>query len=85
MVCWHPNSINSVVPGSWSIAAEMTFYLVFPALAALVELMVASAASLDRIYCRNAALEPVCFSRGFVSWAGPATIPYFSIHVLLVF
>lgn len=25
-----PDSINSVVPGDWSIAAEMTFYLVFP-------------------------------------------------------
>jgi exopolysaccharide production protein ExoZ len=26
-----PDSVNSVVPGDWSIAAEMTFYLVFPA------------------------------------------------------
>src|SRR6201996_239992 len=25
-----PDSINSVVPGDWSIAAEMTFYAVFP-------------------------------------------------------
>ena len=25
-----PDSVNSVVPGDWSIAAEMTFYLVFP-------------------------------------------------------
>jgi exopolysaccharide production protein ExoZ len=27
-----PDSVNSVVPGDWSIAAEMTFYLVFPLL-----------------------------------------------------
>ena len=27
---FHPESINSVVPGAWSIAVEMTFYLVFP-------------------------------------------------------
>jgi len=25
-----PDSVNSVVPGDWSIAAEMTFYLIFP-------------------------------------------------------
>lgn len=29
---WHPDSINNVVFGGWSIAVEMTFYLVFPAL-----------------------------------------------------
>lgn len=28
----YPDSINSVVPGGWSIAIEMTFYLVFPIL-----------------------------------------------------
>lgn len=27
-----PDSINSVVPGGWSIAVEMTFYLIFPLL-----------------------------------------------------
>jgi peptidoglycan/LPS O-acetylase OafA/YrhL len=30
---FHPESINSVVPGGWSIAVEMTFYAVFPLLA----------------------------------------------------
>lgn len=29
---FHPDTINSVVPGGWSIAVEMTFYLVFPLL-----------------------------------------------------
>ncbi|NIF18693.1 acyltransferase [Pantoea sp. Cy-639] len=28
----HPETINSVVPGGWSVAVEMTFYLVFPLL-----------------------------------------------------
>ena len=27
-----PDAINSVVPGGWSIAVEMTFYLIFPVL-----------------------------------------------------
>jgi peptidoglycan/LPS O-acetylase OafA/YrhL len=27
---WYPTSINSVVPGGWSIAVEMTFYLIVP-------------------------------------------------------
>ncbi|HEY4318276.1 MAG TPA: acyltransferase [Herbaspirillum sp.] len=26
----NPNSINSVVPGGWSVAVEMSFYLIFP-------------------------------------------------------
>jgi peptidoglycan/LPS O-acetylase OafA/YrhL len=29
---WHPETITSVVPGGWSIAVEMTFYLMFPLL-----------------------------------------------------
>ena len=33
---WHPQSINSVVPGGWSIAVEMTFYLLFPLLIAKI-------------------------------------------------
>jgi peptidoglycan/LPS O-acetylase OafA/YrhL len=34
---WHPNSLNSVVPGGWSIAVEATFYLVAPLLFALIK------------------------------------------------
>lgn len=29
---WFPDSINSIVPGGWSIGTEMTFYLVVPLL-----------------------------------------------------
>lgn len=27
---WNPQWINSIVPGGWSVAVEMTFYLVVP-------------------------------------------------------
>jgi len=27
---WHPDSVNNIVPGGWSIAVEMTFYLFVP-------------------------------------------------------
>jgi peptidoglycan/LPS O-acetylase OafA/YrhL len=33
---FHPQSINSVAPGGWSIAIEMTFYAVFPLLARFI-------------------------------------------------
>ncbi|MBI2497808.1 MAG: acyltransferase [Opitutae bacterium] len=33
---WHPETINSVVPGGWSIAAEASFYLLLPLLFKLV-------------------------------------------------
>lgn len=27
---WHPETITSVIPGGWSIAVEMTFYIIVP-------------------------------------------------------
>ena len=33
---WSPEAINAVVPGGWTIAVEMMFYLAFPLLAASV-------------------------------------------------
>jgi peptidoglycan/LPS O-acetylase OafA/YrhL len=33
---WHPETINSVVPGGWSIATETSFYLLLPFLFRLV-------------------------------------------------
>jgi len=39
---WHPEHINSLVDGGWSIAAEMTFYAVFPLMALLIRGLIAS-------------------------------------------
>ncbi len=33
---WHPLSVNSIVPGGWSMAVEMTFYVLFPLLCLLI-------------------------------------------------
>ena len=33
---WSPETINLVVPGGWTIGVEMTFYAVFPAIAAAI-------------------------------------------------
>ena len=33
---WAPSAINSVVPGGWSIAAEASFYAIFPLLPAVL-------------------------------------------------
>jgi peptidoglycan/LPS O-acetylase OafA/YrhL len=39
---WLPQTINSVVPGGWSIADEMTFYLIFPLLITRITGLVAA-------------------------------------------
>lgn len=36
---WHPHWINSIVPGGWSIAVEMTFYLTVPFLFKFIDNM----------------------------------------------
>lgn len=33
---WTPDTINLVVPGGWTIGVEMTFYAIFPLIAAMV-------------------------------------------------
>lgn len=67
--CW-PDSINSVVPGDWSIAAEMTFYAVFP-------LVIASFGARRHLYLVLAIainIFNVCF---FKPWAYSAFVAHY--------
>lgn len=68
---WHPETINSVVPGGWSIAVEMTFYLFVPVLYGLVHNV------------RRALLLTVC-SIGLSAWldqlAAQYWVPYYPVE-----
>jgi peptidoglycan/LPS O-acetylase OafA/YrhL len=55
---FHPQSINSVVPGGWSIAVEMTFYAVFPLLAHLIRSWQRAVAGLVLSFAFAALIRP---------------------------
>lgn len=64
---WWPSAFNSVVPGGWSIAVEMTFYLVFPLLASRA----GSLAAVWRLACL-AALAGLAARPLVEAWMQPA-------------
>lgn len=96
---WHPESITSVVPGGWSIAVEMTFYLLFPLLvflvrgwiSALVALLVTSVlgnAALGAIWYLRSSLWPQLSDdlvSNFVSLWFPTQLPVFIVGLLVYF
>jgi len=51
---FHPETIDSVVPGGWSIAVEMTFYLTFPLLMKYIKSIPSSLAflALSLLLCK---------------------------------
>ena len=58
---WHPETINAVVPGGWSVAIEFTFYIMLPAVLAVVTNSTRSIAFLAfslAVCVANAALMP---------------------------
>jgi peptidoglycan/LPS O-acetylase OafA/YrhL len=68
---WHPETINSVVPGGWSIAVEMTFYLFVPFLYGMI--------------CNvRRALLFTLFSIGVGAWLNPHAaqywLPYYPVE-----
>jgi peptidoglycan/LPS O-acetylase OafA/YrhL len=96
---WYPTTINSVVPGGWSIAAEMMFYLTLPFLFRWIRtfntaLVLAVATSLIAEFCRPLAVKvllghfPAGWSeliRLFVSFTFPAQFPCFCWGIVLYF
>lgn len=95
---WHPTTINSVVPGSWSIAIEMTFYLAVPFLYRRIKTLVSAlwwllgtllaAAVLDLLAIR---IFPLLFPRHaflvacFRTMWFPAQLPVFLVGLVLYF
>lgn len=62
---FHPETINSVVPGGWSIAVEMTFYLLLPLLMPYMRTLRSSLVMLTAafaLYAFNVFMVPRLFS-----------------------
>lgn len=96
---WKPETITSVVPGGWSIAVEMTFYLLFPLLVACVRgwkssllffigATAAASALFDLAWARRSSLWPGVsddLASTFTHLWFPSQLPVFAIGLLLYF
>ena len=96
---WHPASINTVVPGGWSIGAEFTFYLCIPllfrcvrslnvaatlALAATIAVGVLTPFAVRSAVAQFAAYSPKFLEKA-VFWSFPAQFPVFCMGFVLYF
>lgn len=96
---WWPDTINSVVPGDWSIAAEMTFYLVFPLAMLLVRGWLTAigfflatnwlaSASMNYFWSHRAAWWPQWSDdlvSNFLNFWFPNQLPVFAVGFVLFF
>jgi peptidoglycan/LPS O-acetylase OafA/YrhL len=91
---WSPKTINAVVPGGWSIADEMAFYLMFPALMAIVTTLPRAlgffAISILVALCSNEVaahvFDPAAQGFGkFVYYWLPNQLPIFSLGLITFF
>jgi len=96
---WHPEYITSVVHGGWSIAVEMTFYLVFPlmiffirgwgsALTALVLVIILADKALQFFWLKRSALWPGISDdlvSTFLNLWFPSQLPVFVVGFLVFF
>jgi peptidoglycan/LPS O-acetylase OafA/YrhL len=70
---FHPAAVNSTVPGSWTLSAEMTFYLSVPVLAACVRSL---RSAVIWILCAQAVFMAACpLAVAFWNAVYPAGIP----------
>jgi peptidoglycan/LPS O-acetylase OafA/YrhL len=95
---WSPAWINQVVPGGWSIAVEMNFYLLVPILYAMLPnltrtvwltlgaqlLTWSSAMAISKLLAATNQCSPGA-ANAFVSWWLPAQAPLFLFGVIVYF
>lgn len=96
---WHPATINSIVPGGWSVADEVGFYVLFPflaaairgwktALAAFVLAMVLASGIFRAAWHWRAAVwpgQPDALVAPFVDLWLPTQLPVFMVGFVLFF
>jgi peptidoglycan/LPS O-acetylase OafA/YrhL len=94
---WLPATINAVVPGGWSIAAEWTFYLMFPLLAGLLTTVNRTLAALAATVAAGGALTYTLWHasgyhltdggaylvKAYLLWWFPAQLPVFLLGFLV--
>ena len=96
---WHPEFINSIVHGGWSIAVEMTFYLIFPLLTLIIRGWVSALGSLVLTVIAAPAIWLIFWSMRGSLWPGlpdylvatfltlwfPSQLPVFLVGFVLYF
>jgi peptidoglycan/LPS O-acetylase OafA/YrhL len=96
---WYPSTINSVVPGGWSIGAEVMFYLCIPLLHKLIKsldgaLWIALAGTLavsvgaplaNNLIAPHFPESWKTLIGEFVGWSFPSQLPVFFMGLVLYF
>lgn len=96
---WHPLATNAIVPGGWSIAAEVSFYLLFPFLArgvtslgralafglASLALAGAAAAWLWQVAGWGLADPGSYLVKSWLLWWAPSQLPVFAVGFIVYF
>ncbi len=94
---WHPNTINNVVPGGWTVAVEMNFYLLLPFffkhISSLKKALVLSFSLLvfrvlANVFYAKVLIPPDCpplISNLFLYFWLPNQLPVFSLGIILFY